>query len=118
VANLLRQAMRCSRKEEHDAAAGGSGARVKRKGVKRRQRQAKPGTAKGGDTLSLLPMEIQIGDRFTDEEGEWEVVSHPATLHGAKSLRARVRRRGQPADERTVTWPAHVRVEIRQGTGR
>jgi hypothetical protein len=24
------------------------------------------------------PMEIQIGDRFTDEEGEGEVVSHPA----------------------------------------
>jgi len=29
---------------------------------------------------------IQIGDRFTDEEGEWEVVSRPATLHGAKTL--------------------------------
>jgi hypothetical protein len=41
-------------------------------------------------------MEIEIGDRFTDEEGEWEVVSHPATLHGAKSLRARVRRVEQP----------------------
>ena len=38
-------------------------------------------------TISTLPMEIQIGDRFTDEEGEWEVVSHPATLHGAKTLR-------------------------------
>jgi hypothetical protein len=50
-------------------------------------------------------MEIQIGDRFTDEEGEWEVVSHPVT-HGAKSLRARVRRTEPPADERDVTWPA------------
>jgi hypothetical protein len=60
-------------------------------------------------------MEIQIGDRFTDEEGEWEVVSHPAALHGAKSLRARVRRTEQPAAERDVTWPAHVRVEIRRG---
>jgi hypothetical protein len=29
-------------------------------------------------------MDIQIGDRFTDEEGEWEVMNHPATLHGAK----------------------------------
>jgi hypothetical protein len=37
-------------------------------------------------------MEIQIGDRFTDEEGEWEVASHPAIPHGAKSLRARVGR--------------------------
>jgi hypothetical protein len=90
---------------------------VKRKGVKPQQRHAKPESAKGGDTHSLLPMEIQIGDRFTDEEGEWEVVSHPATLHGAKSLRARVRRVEQPATERDVTWPAHVTVDIRRGPG-
>ena len=62
-------------------------------------------------------MEIQIGDRFIDEEGEWEVVSHSATLHGAKSLRARVRRLEQPATERDVTFPAHVRVEIPAGHG-
>jgi hypothetical protein len=37
-------------------------------------------------------MEIQIGDRFADAEGEWEVVSHPAALHGAKSLRLGSRR--------------------------
>jgi hypothetical protein len=41
-------------------------------------------------------MDIQIGDRFTDSEGEWEVVSHPATRYGAKSVRARVRRTGPP----------------------
>jgi hypothetical protein len=57
-------------------------------------------------------MDIQVGDRFTDEEGDWEVVSHPATLHSAKSLRAGVRRAEKPAAERDVTWPAHVRVEI------
>jgi hypothetical protein len=60
-------------------------------------------------------MEVQIGDRFTDAEGEWEVVSHPATLHGAKSLRARVRRMESPGDERDVTWPAHVRVVVLRG---
>jgi hypothetical protein len=81
-----------------------------------RHRRAKP--AKGTTTLSLLPLEIQVGDRFTDEEGEWEVVSHPATLHGAKSLRARVTRPGQPGAERDVTWPAHVRVEIRRSAER
>ena len=37
----------------------------------------------------MLPMEIQIGDRFTDHDFEWEVVTHPAALHGGKSLRAR-----------------------------
>ena len=42
------------------------------------------------------------------------MVRHPAALHGAKSLRARVRRVEQPATERDVTWPAHVRVDIRR----
>jgi hypothetical protein len=76
----------------------------------------KPGaeSAPAAAAISILPMDIQIGDRFTDAAGEWEVVSHPATLHGAKSLRARVRRTGPPANERAVTWPAHVRVEIRR----
>jgi hypothetical protein len=60
-------------------------------------------------------MEIQIGDRFTDAAGEWEVVSHPATLHGAKSLRARVRRTEQPTTERAMTWAAHERVKIQRG---
>jgi hypothetical protein len=59
-------------------------------------------------------MDIQIGDRFTDAEGVWEVVSHPAAFT-AMSLRARVRRAEPPAAEPDVTWPAHVRVEIRRG---
>jgi hypothetical protein len=85
---------------------------------KSQQRRTKPGSTQPADaaTVSVLPMDIQIGDRFTDSEGEWEVVSRPATLHGAKSLRARVRRAESPADERDMTWPAHVRVEIRRGT--
>jgi hypothetical protein len=64
-------------------------------------------------TMSVSVMiPIQIGDRFTDPEGEWEVVSQPTRLHGAKSLRARVRRTEQRAAERDVTWPVHVRVDI------
>jgi hypothetical protein len=58
-------------------------------------------------------MEIQVGDRFTDEEGEWEVVTHPASLHGDKSLRARVQRPGLPESEREITWLAHERVNNR-----
>jgi hypothetical protein len=90
---------------------------VKRKSVKSAPRQAKTRPPQGADTVtaSMLAMEIQIGDRFTDAEGEWEVVTHPAALHGGKSLRAKVRRPEQPAAERDVTWPAHVRVEIRRG---
>jgi hypothetical protein len=53
---------------------------------KSQQRRTRPGSTQPADaaTASVLPMDIQIGDRFTDAEGEWEVVSHPATLHGAK----------------------------------
>ena len=55
---------------------------MSRKGGKPHPRRTKPAAAQGDDTatVSVLPMDIQIGDRFTDEEGEWEVVSHPATL--------------------------------------
>ena len=88
---------------------------MKRKGVRPQQRRANREAANGGGTLSLLPMEIQIGDRFTDEGFEWHVMTHPAALHGGKSLRARVQRGGLPETERDMTWPAHVRVEIRRG---
>jgi hypothetical protein len=52
---------------------------VSRQGGKPHPRRTKSAAAQGGDaaTVSVLPMDIQIGDRFTDEEGEWEVVSHP-----------------------------------------
>jgi hypothetical protein len=60
-------------------------------------------------------MEIRIGDRFMDQELEWEVVTQPASLHGGKSLRARVWRPGLPESEREITWAAHERVEIRRG---
>jgi hypothetical protein len=63
----------------------------------------------------MLPMEIQIGDRFTDHDFEWEVVTHPGILHGGKSLHARIRRPGLPESDREVTWPAHVRVNVRRG---
>jgi hypothetical protein len=68
----------------------------------------------GAATASVLPMEIQIGDRFTDAEGEFEVVSHPAALQAGKSLRTKVRRVGEPATERTVTWPAPVKLDIQR----
>jgi hypothetical protein len=42
--------------------------------------------------MSVLPMELQIGDRFTDQDFEWEVLTRPETLHGAKRLRARIQR--------------------------
>jgi hypothetical protein len=60
---------------------------MKRKSVKSAPRQAKTRAAQGADTVtaSMLPMEIQTGDRFTDHDFEWEVLTHPAALHGARA---------------------------------
>jgi len=35
-----------------------------------------PGQAKAA-TPATLPMQLQLGDRFTDEEGEWEIATRP-----------------------------------------
>ena len=53
----------------------------------------------------MLPMEVQIGDRFTDHDFEWEVVTHPAALHGGKSLRARIQRPGLPETQQPFLLP-------------
>jgi hypothetical protein len=89
---------------------------VKRKRAKSEPKKAEAPAAPNaaGGATSLLPMELQIGDRFTDHGFDWELVSHPAVLHGGKSLRARIQRPGVPETERDMTWPAHVRVEIRR----
>ena len=90
---------------------------MSRKGANSRNRPPKPNPTQSADaaTVSVLPMELQIGDRFTDHDFEWEVLTHPAVLHGAKNLRVRIRRPGLPETERDMTWPAHVRVDIRRG---
>ncbi len=64
------------------------------------------------EKLDLLPMQIQLGDRFVDESGEWEIVTHPSVSHGGKALHARVQQAGDPASARDVIWAAHERIAI------
>lgn len=59
-------------------------------------------------------MDLQVGDSFTDETGEWEVVSRPVSMRAGKVVRARVRRRDDAAVTRDVTWPAHEKVTIQR----
>jgi len=61
----------------------------------------------------VLPIHLQIGDRFSDETGEWEVASRPCSTAGGKSVNASVRRVGQPASTEDRTWVAHERVHVR-----
>ena len=62
----------------------------------------------------LLPMELEIGDRLTDESGEWEVTSRPYTSAAGKLASVRVRKVGQPDVTNLRTWSAHERIAVRR----
>jgi hypothetical protein len=61
----------------------------------------------------VLPLHLQVGDRFSDETGEWEIASRPYSTAGGKSVHASVRRVDQPATVQDRTWVAHERIRVR-----
>jgi len=61
----------------------------------------------------VLPLHLQVGDRFSDETGEWEIASRPYSTAGGKSVHASVRRVDQPATVQDQTWVAHERIRVR-----
>jgi hypothetical protein len=61
-----------------------------------------------------LPMQLQVGDSFTDEEGEWEVVVRPWTTRGGKLVHATVQQPGDPSTKHDKNWGAHERLAIRR----
>jgi hypothetical protein len=68
----------------------------------------------GAGAAPVLPMEIQVGDRFIDQNVEWEVLNRPAAMHGGKTLRAMAQRPGLPPTKRAMSSAAHERVTIRR----
>ena len=64
-------------------------------------------------TRRVLPMELQVGDRFEDETGEWEVVGRPFTTAGGKNAHARVRKVSQPGLTDLPTWGEHRKLSVR-----
>ncbi len=63
----------------------------------------------------VLPLQLQIGDRFTDEEGAWEIAERPWTTNAGKLVHAAVQKPGDPASKRDNAWGAHERLAIRRG---
>jgi len=57
-------------------------------------------------------MQLQLGDRLTDETGEWEVIGRPYTAVGGKIAHVRVQRVDQPGATDLRTWSAHERVSV------
>jgi hypothetical protein len=60
-------------------------------------------------------MQLHAGDRFTDETGEWEIVSRPYGTVGGKNVHARVRKVTEPAVTEERTWSAYERVAVKRG---
>ena len=59
-------------------------------------------------------MQLKIGDRLTDETGEWEVIGCPYTSAAGKKAHARVQRVNQPSVTEVKMWGAHERVAVRR----
>ena len=71
-----------------------------------------PGTAR------VLPMQLQLGDRFSDESGEWEVIGRPYTTAGGKNSHVRVQRVDKPSVTETRLWGSYERVSVKRATER
>src|SRR5207249_10503593 len=55
-------------------------------------------------------MELQVGDRLSDETGEeWEVIGRPYATGGGKNAHARLQRVGDPAAQEVRSWSAYER---------
>jgi hypothetical protein len=63
----------------------------------------------------ILPMQLQVGDRLSDETGDWEVIGHPYTTNMGKIAHVRVRRVDQPDVTEMRTWSAHEHISVRRG---
>jgi hypothetical protein len=62
----------------------------------------------------VVPMQLQIGDRFVNETGMWEVASRPYTTNAGKDAHVRVKKVGQPDVTELRTWGADERVAVRR----
>ena len=61
----------------------------------------------------VFPRHLQVGDRFSDETGEWEVASRPSSTDDGKIIHTYVQRVDQPATVEDRTWIAHERICVK-----
>ena len=61
----------------------------------------------------VLPMQLKIGDRLTDETGEYEVIGRPYTTAAGKTANVRVKRADSGATMIRV-YGAHERVSVKR----
>lgn len=80
---------------------------------------AKPRSEKKGETATasdpkILPLELRVGDRLTDDSAEWEVIAQPYTTAGGRVVHARVQRIGEPNSWEIRNWDAARRISVKR----
>jgi hypothetical protein len=66
-------------------------------------------------TGRVLPMELRVGGRLTDETGDYEVIGRPYTTAAGKTANVRVKR--VDSDVTMVrTYGAHERVIVKRAS--
>jgi len=76
--------------------------------VSRRAKKREPAVTE------VLPMDLYVGDRLTDETGEWEVIGRPFTTAAGRNAHARVRKLGQPELTDLRSWDAHEHLTVKR----
>ena len=59
-------------------------------------------------------MELGLGDRLTDETGEYEIIGRPYTTNAGKDVHVRVRRIDSAEVTMVRTYAAHERVSVKR----
>ena len=62
----------------------------------------------------IRPMQLRIGDRLTDETGEYVIASQPYTTNAGKDVHVRVRRVDNPEVTMIRTYAAHERISVQR----
>jgi hypothetical protein len=65
-------------------------------------------------TTRVFPMQLQVGDKFSDESGEWQVIAHPYATAGGKSTSVRVQRVDKPGVTEARIWGSYEKVTVRR----
>jgi hypothetical protein len=69
-----------------------------------------------GGGPQIVATELRVGDRLTDETGDWEVIAPPYTTAGGRIVHARVQKIDQPASWQIRSWDALKRISVKRAS--
>jgi hypothetical protein len=73
-----------------------------------------PSEKKTVPEVSVLPMDLKLGDLLVDERSEWQVIGRPYSTAAGKTVHVRVESVQQPGVTAIRTWGAHERISVKR----